>query len=413
VNEKLAAFPDAFGWIRARLRSPSAHYLIGEAAAKGLSFITFIALARWMGATDFGLVSVYVAATGILAVLLGAGLPNAIVRFHFSELPFAEVLGTTLLGLAGTFLLVGATFTALLPYVSGYLEIPFSLLVLAIPGGAAITLRNAWLSSLRARKAAKQYAATQFAESALFIGLAALLLSRTDAGHTAAALAYSGATATIAIWGLWHWTRDPGLRIRRALIGPLLRFALPMVFHAFAMTGLATYNQVIVNQLLGAQATGIYSFGYRFGMAMLILSTAFSSAWIPDFLELVRDPNARSVIRGRAVRYANFMTAIALLMMLGLPPVARLLGGHAYAAAPSLIPLVIYAYLWFVLYTLVFAYALHAQRSIAIATATTGALVVNIALTYFLVPRLGLVGGVVASVVGYASLFSFQLSLHA
>ena len=51
------------------------------------------------------------------------------------------------------------------------------------------------------------------------------------------------------------------------------------------MTGLATYDQIILNQLAGPAATGGYAFAYRFGMSMVILFTAFSSAWIPDFLD--------------------------------------------------------------------------------------------------------------------------------
>lgn len=380
--------------------------------AKGVSFGTFIVIARHLGATEFGWVSLYVSLSGLLSVAVGAGLPNAIVRFHFSEKSFSEVLGTTVLGLSGAFLVIGGLTAVLAPWLGRLLGIPLPLFWFAILGGIAITLRNAWLSSLRARKKSRSYAQSQLAEAALFALLTGGILATSGPDYRMLIAAYSGATATVALLGVARWTRSPGLRINRALFDPLLRFALPMIFHAFAMTGLATYDQIILNQLAGPAATGSYAFAYRFGMSMVILSTAFSSAWIPDFLDLVRDPNNYPAIRRKAGRYVNAMIGAAVVLMIVLPPLVRMLGGPAFADAPALVPVVIYAYLWFVLYTLVFAHALHEGKSVPIAMATFAALLVNVGLNYLLIPSLGLMGAALASVGGYAALFALQLATH-
>jgi O-antigen/teichoic acid export membrane protein len=403
------------GWrgrVQSVINDSNTHYLLGEVAAKGVSFGVFIVIARYLGATEFGWVSLYVSLSGLLAVAVGAGLPNAIVRFHFSDTSFSEVLGTTALGLLGAFVMIGGLSALLAPWLADLLGIPLLLFWWAIPGGIAISLRNAWLSSLRARKQSRSYTKSQFAEAALFALLTGGVLAVWEPDYRVAIAGYSGATAIVACFGVLRWNESPGLRINRRLFAPLFRFAIPMIFHAFAMAGLATYDQIILNQLVGPDAAGTYAFAYRFGMSMVILSTAFSSAWIPEFLDLVRDPNGVAVIRVKADRYVNRMIGAAIALMIALPPLVRILGGPGFADAPKLVPVIIYAYLWFVLYTLIFAHALHGGKSLPIAVTTFAALLINVALNYLLIPSMGLMGAALASVGGYAALFALQLAMH-
>jgi O-antigen/teichoic acid export membrane protein len=167
-----------------------------------------------------------------------------------------------------------------------------------------------------------------------------------------------------------------------------------------------------VNHLRGAADAGLYAFAYRFGMSMMVLSSAFSSAWLPEFLELSTQPDGARIIRDRSARYVNALIGAALVLMVVLPPLARIVGGPSFAAAPRLIPVVIYAYLWFVLYTLVFAHVMRARATTAMAMASASALALNLALNYALIPRFGLMGAALASVVAYAALFAIQLASH-
>jgi O-antigen/teichoic acid export membrane protein len=388
------------------------HYLLGEVGAKALAFGTFVFIARYVGPADFGWISLYVTLSALLAVAVGAGLPSALVPFYFGDQRFSAVIGTTALGWACAVVGIGALAAILAPWAAQRLDVPAALVWAAIAGGIAISLRTAWLIVLRARKESRVHATAQFAEAALFAILIAGVMIVMPPDYRFVIACYTVPTAVVGIAGVLRLRRNPGFEFDRALVVPLLRFAVPMMFHAFAMTGLATSDQLVVNQLLGPDAAGRYAFAYRFGMAMMVLATAFSSAWLPDFLELSRQPDSGARIRANARRYVNVMIGGAMALMIALPPVVRMLGGDAYAEAPRIVPVVIYAYLWFVLYTLVFAHVMRARTTGAMAAASLSAFAVNIGLNYGLIPRLGLMGAALASVAGYAALFAIQLATH-
>src|SRR5690606_6655597 len=133
---------------------------------------------------------------------------------------------------------------------------------------------------------------------------------------------YSGATALLAVGAGIRWSDSPGLKFDQSLVGPLVRFSLPLMLHGFAMIGLNTAAQLVINHRAGETATGLFAFAYRFGMAMFITSTAFSATWMPAFLDLVRTPDGRGRLDAMAQRYMNGMVAIAVVLMAVLPVAA-------------------------------------------------------------------------------------------
>jgi O-antigen/teichoic acid export membrane protein len=291
------------------------------------------------------------------------------------------------------------------------LRVPAPVILAAAFGGLAIALRASLVASLRARRQARQYALVQTLEATLgaiaILGLAAL----GSLTYEAAILSLLGATSVIAVVALGLWANDPGLRVQRRLVIPLLAFSLPMVLHGLATYGLGAYGQIVVNLLLGPVDAGRFAYAYRFGMAMLIVATAFSAAWLPAFLESMRTESGRLGLARRALLYWASMVAVAVAFMIVLPWIAVVLGGPEYAAGARLVPLVVYAYVWHVAYTMVLGFHLEAGRTPLLALGTVVALAIGVALTLFLITTVGLVGAAVGAIGAYASLFAVQLAM--
>jgi O-antigen/teichoic acid export membrane protein len=174
------------------------------------------------------------------------------------------------------------------------------------------------------------------------------------------------------------------------------------------MAALASFDQIVVRQCLGERATGIYAFAYRVATAMQVLCLAFSSWWTPRLLELLSRGAPRERLDALAQRSATALLAAAAVLMLVLPPLARLLGGARYAEGAALIPIVVYGHVWFALYVFAVGYSLHAERTGRIAIASTLAMAANVGLAYLLVPRFGLIAAALLTVLGYATLFASQ-----
>ena len=386
-----------------------AHYLVGELGAKGLAFLFFLVLARVLAPTEFGALSLYVTVTAMTAGLVSLGLPKAILRFYFREPPFAETLGTSLALMLACSVLMAALIGLGLGSASAFLDVPPTLLLVAAVGGPAIAIRDTWLSSLRARKLSRKFAATQVVEVAIYIALVlGLWVGGRDLRYSTVAVSYTGASVAVVLFALGSWARAPGLAWSPSLVRPLLGFSLPLVLHGLAMWALTGYDQIVINQLLGTHATGVYAFGYRFGMSMIIVSTAFSAAWMPEFLDKVRSPEGRGELDALARRYGGLLIVLSTALMLLLPPVAWWFGGEEYRDAIPVIGVVVYGYLWFMLYTFVVGYAMHHGRTRSIAIGTIGAMIVNVGLNYLVVGRFGIMGAALVTVLSYMLLFIFQ-----
>jgi O-antigen/teichoic acid export membrane protein len=174
------------------------------------------------------------------------------------------------------------------------------------------------------------------------------------------------------------------------------------------MYGLGSYDQIVINQTLGPAETGRYGFAYRWGMAMVAITAAFGALWTPRFLELMREPSGRARLNGLAQRGFVGLAAAAVSLMVVLPILAVPFTPPAFESALALIPVVTYGYLWYALYTMVVAYAMHEKRTARIARGSVTVVGASIALDYVLVPQIGIEAAAFISASAYAALFAVQ-----
>lgn len=392
-------------------RGPLLWYLTGEGVGKGILFLLLIVIASILPTTDYAYINIFISIANIAAIAVGLGLPNAVVRFYFSESDFRATLGTQLAVVAtmGAILMIaGVMFRNQL---ASFLGVPTFVVLAACAVAPAIAIRQSWLASLRARRLARAYAATQLAEPLMICAIIVLLISAVPSDFRLVVTAYAVSVSLVALAGIALWRRHPGLRFSATALIALLSFSAPLILHGLANYALNTYDQIVINQLLGGEPAGIYAYSYRFAMAMVVVSSAFSAMWMPAFLDRIRTPERHVEINRLAWRAFLSASALAIALMVTLPAVAGLMGGERYSQAVPLIPMILYGYVWFVLYTLVVGYALHANRTPWIAAGTFIALALNVALNYALIPRIGIAGAALATTASYGALFVIQASV--
>jgi O-antigen/teichoic acid export membrane protein len=400
-----------------RLRIPASArggflYLTGEALSKGITFVVLIALTRFVSQESFAYVNLYISYANICALVIGLGLQNAIVRFYFKDgVRFSSVLGSavsTIIVVGGAVLAIGFLLRG---QIAPALAVPPVLIPLAALGGIVIALRTCFIASLRACRRAGMYALAEIAEATIGTSLIVVVVVLHVAGYVSVVSSLATATGIVVVFAFLDWTRGPSLTLDRTIFRPILVFSVPLILHGLALYLLQSYGQIAVNVQLGPIQAATYAYSARFALAMVVVSTAFSSVWMPAFFETVRTPEGRQRLGVQAFGYAMFMVSAGVCLMIVLPIVASLLAGPAYASAVRLIPILIYSYLWFVLYTLVLGYHMHDQRTAAIATVTVISMLAGLALVHILIVLMGVTGAAVASVAGYAALFLGQWGL--
>lgn len=390
----------------------SAVYGAGLIASRMMSVLLLPIYTRYLSPADYGVIAILDITAGLLAVLVGAGIAQAVQRFHFdSEDPDdrARVWWT---GLAFV-----ATTATVLALPAWWMRESLARLTLGaeVADGAffyALVLPTMWFSTVtgilqnyvRVRKWSNLFVVVTVGNMLINVGLNLWFLIGLDMGVAGILLGnLIGAALLFAIL-LSVFARALGrLRMRRALIAPLVAFGAPILVTTLLHWVMHEADRYFLRHFLDVGQVGLYSIAYQIGYGVnTLLLVPFLSIWTVVIYEIAEQPDAREVY-ARVFRYYVCGTA---LVMLGVSIVAgllvRLLTTPRFYTAAEIVPIVCLAYVFFSLDAHFRVPALLAKRTATMLLPAAVAAVINLAANLVLIPRLGAAGAAWAAVVTFA-----------
>jgi O-antigen/teichoic acid export membrane protein len=197
-----------------------------------------------------------------------------------------------------------------------------------------------------------------------------------------------------------------GARIEWSALRPLISYALPLV-----PVGLC---QLLVHQVdrrlllaLGTQSmAGIYGHGYKIGFVVTSLVLGpFLQIWRP-WIFAVQESATRARLVARVTTYALLaIGAVSLLVIaLGRQAVVLLAARPAFWEAFRIVPIVVVGYLFWALYYLSELPLLIAKRTLRLFWVNALAVLCNVGLNLWAIPRFGILGAAAATLVTFAFL---------
>lgn len=195
------------------------------------------------------------------------------------------------------------------------------------------------------------------------------------------------------------------------LMKRMLRAAMPFA----VLVGFSTlYNRidvVMITKILGYTQTGLYTAAYKFFDLMAFFPAVVSHSLYPLFATLMAEHKLQEV-RATLERYLRFMSAVALPMATGVMllagPIIRILAGEQFV--PAATTLAVLAWAPAILFLYVVVNSLVISQLTKFATIITGAnVVINVVGNLILLPRIGIMGAAIMTVVseGLQGLFYF------
>jgi O-antigen/teichoic acid export membrane protein len=187
----------------------------------------------------------------------------------------------------------------------------------------------------------------------------------------------------------------------------IIRFATPISIVFFAEYIVASADRLLVEYYLGSAQLGIYAVSYS--IADRAVSSVFLALSIGSYPLVVRalERDGPEAARWQSLKYAELLVALSLPAIGGFIVVAerlaKVFAGPAFAPqAAELMPLIGTAVFLNGLRTHYFAQALHlSKRTWMILASSIPAAIVNLAANVLLLPRMGLMGAVWATIIAY------------
>jgi len=390
-----------------RLARHSAVYGIGGLVSRIVAVFLLPVYTRYLDPADLGAVGVLIALTAVLVTVLRGGISSAFFRFWFdSKEPEARrvVLRTSFwftmtsatLGLAAGVLLAEPIAAALALGDDGP-----TLVIAAFVGLWAQMNYEQLTAVFRVEERSGAFLTASLVNIAITVAATVLFVVVMELG--ALGVIAGNFTGTLAVYlALLGYRREQlGLQFDTALWRRMQAFGLPLVPSALALIAVNFSDRFFLAHLSDLTEVGLYEIGVRIASAMVLLLTAFRTAW-PAFAYSIDDDEEA----GRTYAYVlTYLVALgswaALALGLLAPWLVRLLTTPEFHPGERVVGPLAFATAVFAAYVVVSIGVGRARRTGFNWVITGVAAVVNVALNLALIPRYGMMGAAAATVAAY------------
>jgi polysaccharide transporter, PST family len=383
----------------------------------GTSLVVGVWVARYLGVQQYGLFNYASAFVALFSPLANLGLDNVVVRDIVREpLNKEKILGTTfwlkLLGGIGSLLLTVSCIFLLRRNEN--LTI-WMVAILATTGiFQAFDTIDIWFQSQVQSKYTVIARNTAFIIVALLkiilISIHAPLIAFVCATVAETGLGLVGLIIAYKVHGyslkLWCWSFS--------LAKTLLKESWPLIFSSFAIMIYVKIDQIMLGEMLGNNAVGVYSAAVRISEIWYFIPVAITSSVSPaifaakDTSEVLYYQRIEQLLRLMAL----LSVTIAIPMTFFSGAIITILFGNGYAAAGSVLSIHIWASLFVFMGVAISPwYIAEGLTHLAMYRTILGALS-NVILNLFLIPAYGEIGAAVATVISYACSDLFSNAFH-
>lgn len=265
-----------------------AGFFTANLVSKGLGFLFIVIASRFLGAVEFGILSLGLSVTGIARNFAAFGLPNTVQRFlsgsgeeRASHIYSAVLLTGSIAGLLSTAgLYIAAPWLSVHIFDEPTLTTPLRVLSVGVIVGVGVTILRA---VLQAQEQVREIVILDAVRSVSKVALALLIFIWVQTA-TGAAWAVVGAFALGAII-VGRYVRQldikPSFEIKRADLWKVLGYSAPLVVVGFSYFLAQQADRLMLGWLANAELVGLYTVASTLAMVMSTLHGALVSIFMP------------------------------------------------------------------------------------------------------------------------------------
>jgi len=261
---------------------------------------------------------------------------------------------------------------------------------------------------LRLQRKAKKFAAFKLINIGVNIFLNLLLILKYKMGIEAVPIANIIASLSSLILLFPAIVRNLQIRFNAELLKKLLKFGLPYLPAGLSSMLIQGIDRPILGKLTDLGTVGIYNACYKLGIFMMLFVNMFQYAWQPFFLQNAEEKNAKEIF-SKVLTYFTLASGLILVILslfidniVAIPLLhGRTLIDSDYWSGLSIVPLILFGYLFNGLYVIFTAGIYIEEKSIYIPLITGIGAAVNIGVNFLLIPVWGLMGAAFATFAAY------------
>ena len=394
-----------------RLGKQSAIYGLGGLVSRILAVLLLPLYTRYLSRADYGEIETLIALVTVLTIILRFGISSAFFRFYFD----ADDDGGRRLVLRTSFwfTMTMATLGLVLIVV---LAGPIAEWLFGDAGSANLVRASAvalWAqmnyeqmtSLFRVEERPVAFVIASLTNIALTIGGTLLLVVVLEKGPLGVIVGNLTGTLIVYIALLGYRREQLGLQLDRDLLRRMNHFGMPLVPSALLLWTTNFSDRFFLVKLTDTSEVGLYSVGVRVASAMVLLLTAFRTAWPAFAYSIKSDDEARRTYAWVLTYLIVLSTWVATALTLLSPWLVAWLTVPKFESASRVVGPLAFAAVSFAGFIVISIGIGRARRTQFNWVITGLAAAVNVTLNLTLIPPYGMMGAAIATVAAYTVMF--------
>jgi O-antigen/teichoic acid export membrane protein len=285
----------------------SSIYGIGQILSRFASVLLLPLYTRCLSTSDYGCVAILDLTAGILAILIGGGIAQAVIRFHFEDpgengerrawwTGFTWVVSCATLIVTPMILCRSLLAELTLDPSVGDGAFYYLLAISTLWCNTIASLVEAWL---RVRKWSGVFVVVSFGRLLINIGLNVWFLVGLNMGVTGLLVGnlIAASLNTFVLVGIFAKTLGR-FEFDSALLRRLLRFGSPLIVTAFLSLMMHEADRYFLQHYSGLSQVGVYSLAYKVGQAVnMLFLIPFLAIWNVVMYEMAAEPEPQKNTR--------------------------------------------------------------------------------------------------------------------
>lgn len=395
-----------------KLGKEAAIYGLSSIVGRFLNFLLVPLYTNYLATAEYGVVANTYAYIAFVTVLYGYGMDSAYMRFVASldSWDKKQAVSVPLLSLLLTsFFFSSVLFAAAAPVAellgiglehADYVKYSAGILFFD-------TLAIVPFAYLRMENRAKMFAGMRILNIVITIVLTVVFLVLLRMKAETVFIANLVASGCTAVTLLFVVRKELTVRFSTSLYREMLRFGLPYIPAGLAGIAIQVIDRPILKALTDDATVGVYQANYRLGVLMMLVVGMFDYAWRPFFLTHAKDDDAPKLFSKVFTYFVSAMMLVFVTVTLFVDDIVRIpfFGGHfigeKYWGGLSIVPIVLLSYVFTGAYVN-FVVGVYLEKKTKYLPYATGAgAAVNVLANYLLIPRLGMTGAAIATLLSY------------
>lgn len=189
-----------------------------------------------------------------------------------------------------------------------------------------------------------------------------------------------------------------------------LSYNLPLIPHYLSQMVLNNSDRIMINDMVGSDAAGIYSLAYSLAMIMTLFNNALGQTISPWMYQKIKDKKISDIA---PVAYLSIAVVIVVNMILiaFAPEAVRIFAPKSYYEAIYCIPPVAMGVLFLYSYDLFAKFAFYYEKTTMIMFASIGGAILNIILNYIGIKMFGYIAAAYTTLICYIAFDIFHYVL--